>query len=381
MLYFHVPVLTGLTVALAWKLYQLSRAPDDRALRAAVTALVCAIASNTSGVDPVRAWIDAVLATGTAKVAESVLLAATLLALKRVFQYRAGARVTAADLAVFGGTVLTLAGLTWATPAVARGHTIAVGDVGVAQVALYYIVASAYYLYLMTTTGVWAWHYARQTDRHTARGLRMVSVGLAVLVVPTTARIGAAVARWSGTSVSALLIPSAMVVIAVGIVVFLAGLTYPGAVSRVRAIQRWRHHRSSHAKLQALWLLMHRAYPRTALHGFTPALQPKPRILRHVNPRFERRLTECRDGLVYISPYLAQFDDDDQLADMPPEPLAERLCAALRARASGQPPPARGPAVPIALPTGSDLDSEIDRLTRLSQALEPHVSHIYPEAV
>jgi hypothetical protein len=89
--------------------------------------------------------------------------------------------------------------------------------------------------------------------------------------------------------------------------------------------------------------------------------------LRSVHRRYYRRVIECRDGLVRISPYLANLGvDPAELAV--PEQLAHQLTDALRAHAAGETVPPQ--AIPIAMPQGDGLDADVDRLIELSLAVE-----------
>jgi hypothetical protein len=86
-----------------------------------------------------------------------------------------------------------------------------------------------------------------------------------------------------------------------------------------------------------------------------------------VHRRYYRRVIECRDGLVRISPYLAGVGTDPaELAD--PERLAGQLSDALRAHAAGE--TVSSQAIAIALPAEDSLEADVDRLIELSQAVE-----------
>lgn len=74
----HLVVIGGLAIALAWKLYQLTRAPDDRALRAVVGTLAAVTASKVVGIAPVAGRLDALVAAGTATLGENILVALAL---------------------------------------------------------------------------------------------------------------------------------------------------------------------------------------------------------------------------------------------------------------------------------------------------------------
>lgn len=88
--------------------------------------------------------------------------------------------------------------------------------------------------------------------------------------------------------------------------------------------------------------------------------------------RYYRRVIECRDGLVRISPYLAlEAATADAEAPLTPEVAARHLRTALRAYASGEEAPSQ--AVPVALPSEGEgdgsLESDVRQLIRLSETL------------
>jgi hypothetical protein len=74
-----------------------------------------------------------------------------------------------------------------------------------------------------------------------------------------------------------------------------------------------------------------------------------------VHRRYYRRVIECRDGLVRISPYLDTAGDD----------LARDLKAALRTTQEH----GTRPAVGVAIPDRDGLDADVEQLVTLSEAL------------
>jgi hypothetical protein len=127
-------------------------------------------------------------------------------------------------------------------------------------------------------------------------------------------------------------------------------------------------------KLGPLWGALSTAFPELVLHkpptGWRRAgLRPNGTHLR-----FYRRLIECRDGLVRLSPYLRKVAPDADLATGSPEQLARHLISALALK-----PPSEGPhvsldAVPVALPADNDLDADARELIALSEALRKRVA-------
>jgi hypothetical protein len=127
---------------------------------------------------------------------------------------------------------------------------------------------------------------------------------------------------------------------------------------RLTALRIWWQHRRTYHRLSPLWTVLHDEFPEDALHR-VPSQHPLRDVLslRGVHRRYYRRVIECRDGLVRISPYLGPDDSS----------LAERVRTGLRAHASGSPAPAR--ATPVAIPNSDGLDADVRELVALSEAL------------
>jgi hypothetical protein len=86
-----------------------------------------------------------------------------------------------------------------------------------------------------------------------------------------------------------------------------------------------------------------------------------------VHRRYHRRIVECRDGLVDISPYLLDEDDDSAVLSIDSTELAARLRRASARIGDGVPAPRR--AVPLAMALGSDRQSDVKQLIAVSDAL------------
>jgi hypothetical protein len=157
----------------------------------------------------------------------------------------------------------------------------------------------------------------------------------------------------------AVLAPAGLMLVVPGIVTFLAGVCYPGAVMRLSAARLWNRRRRTYRQLAPLWTALHEAFPQDTLtrvpaSRWRDALSPW-----SVHRRFYRRVIECRDGLVRLSPYLElPGGSADGL-------LADRLIAALQELDTTSLIPRQ--AVPVAVPGGSGLDADADELARLSR--------------
>jgi hypothetical protein len=122
-------------------------------------------------------------------------------------------------------------------------------------------------------------------------------------------------------------------------------------------------HRRAYRQLHPLWATLHHHFPEDAL-GRVPTNPWRDAFaLTEVHRRFYRRLVECRDGLVRISPYVAQIRDDNP--DIGTQPLVTQLVAAFELRASGT--PVARPAVRVAMPDEYGLDADSAALVSLSR--------------
>jgi hypothetical protein len=194
-------------------------------------------------------------------------------------------------------------------------------------------------------------------------------VGLAAVVLANCVFVPSIVLGWiyhvgvadrggsAGTVVGALAVT---VLLMPGVLLFLIGVTYPAAATRVGAVRIWWRHRRGYRQLAPLWTVLHAEFPDDALDRVPAARWRDAFRLRGTHRRYYRRVVECRDGLVRISPYLARTDVS---ADLP-----SRLRQALSAHAAGEPTAAK--AVPVALPEQEGLDADVRELVQLARGLE-----------
>jgi len=145
-----------------------------------------------------------------------------------------------------------------------------------------------------------------------------------------------------------------------GSAVFMVGFAYPATTTRLAALRVWWQHRRIYRRLAPLWTLLHQHFPEDAFGRAPSGRWGDAFRLRGVHRRYYRRVIECRDGLLRVSPYLGSDDNGDSS-------LAERLRAGLLACAAGVPAP--GEAVPVAIPATDGLDADVRELITLSEAL------------
>ena len=143
-----------------------------------------------------------------------------------------------------------------------------------------------------------------------------------------------------------------------GSVIFMIGFGYPFTHMRLAAARIWWQHRRVYRQLAPLWTLLHQQFPEDAL-GRVPSGRWRDTLsVRAVHRRYYRRVIECRDGLLRVSPYLAVNGNGS---------LADRLRAGLRAHASGDPAPHQP--VPVAIPAADGIDADARELVTLARAL------------
>jgi hypothetical protein len=180
------------------------------------------------------------------------------------------------------------------------------------------------------------------------------------LVIGETVFVTTTSAQWAGVAVPKVLFSIGLLFILPGSVVFTVGFAYPAVSMRLAAVRVWWQHRRTYHRLAPLWTVLHQQFPEDRL-GRVPTSRWRDAVsVRGVHRRCYRRVIECRDGLLRISPYLAANGNNANAS------LADRLRAGLRARASSLPAPHRP--VPVAIPATDGLDTDARELVTLSNA-------------
>jgi hypothetical protein len=237
------------------------------------------------------------------------------------------------------------------------------GPVGEPAIAVFYSAANSYMLYVCLAAAVWTLRYARGAEPRLRRGLRVASFGLGSISLASAMFVYSNLSRWAGSPASPTVVVTSVFLLLLGIVLFIAGMVYPYLVTRLAVTRVWLRHRRAYRKLRPLWMILNERFPQDALNRVPVSPWHDALTLRSVHRRYYRRVIECRDGLVRISPYLATEETD--LTD--PRHLARRLTDALRAHAAGEPVSTQ--AVPVAVPRDDSLDADADRLIELANAV------------
>nr|WP_244190587.1 MAB_1171c family putative transporter [Streptomyces caeruleatus] len=275
---------------------------------------------------------------------------------------RRRARVEGAVVALVSA-VITVAALT--VPLGALSGPSRTMDMTIPQVAVFYLCAGLYMTYAIGMAARWSTPYARKSGRPHATGLWITAVGLGGMSVACAVRAVFTVVRWSGGAVPHQLTISAAVLLTVSNLAFVAGVTYSALRARITATRLWLRRRRHHRQLTSLWELLIEVYPQNELKPASRTLWDRWRA-RGVHRRYTRRIVECQDGLVRISPYLFHEGEEADLRRLEAAELAIRLRRAYGAIKQGAPAPTTAPQ---ALKQANDQNADVDQLIAVSDAL------------
>lgn len=357
--------LLGALVIIAWFSYRLLHEPASRALRAVVAFFVLSLVDSPPVMMLLREQLE--LTPAAEKLLKNLALAGACYCLLLFFLF--SARGTGKRALREGGVLLavaatmTIAVLTTPNADEVYPTSRMMAEVQYPSVTLFYAVGNAYFGYAMGRAAVWAWRYAAEASRRSSRGLRLASIGLSVFAAMSFARVVVLLVPAVPDSVERVTVT----VIAAALGLFIIGVCWAGAAARWAALRVWCRHRRLYRELAPLWQALHEAFPEDALeHRPSTAWRDRLSPLR-VHRRFWRRLVECRDGLVQLSPQLADLGWDNTHS---PQVQARHVLEALRRHQQGVRPSA-GSAVLVAAPHpgGRDVDSEAAPLVTLSRAL------------
>ncbi|MDQ8708236.1 MAB_1171c family putative transporter [Streptomyces sp. LHD-70] len=365
--------LSGLVAAIVWKLYQLSKAPHDRCLRSVVLCLTSAALSYPLAMPGGATGFETVAGHGAAKLMQNLLLIATVYFLMCFYLYASaderGARRRARIEALVAASVAATVTCTVATvPHHALVGSFSSTDMTVPQAAIFYLVTGLYLMYALAAAAYWTRRYARLSGTPHSTGLWTAGAGMFGMAVACAVRAVIVGVRWTGDTVPAPVMAAVAAVLVVSSVLFVFGITYPGVRTRISLCRLWFRHRREYARLEPLWKLMAEAAPHAVLSPDSASAWERGRA-RGVHRRHHRRVVECRDGLVEVSPYLVpRGEGPEPLRDDSARRAAERLREAVRAHLDGSGRAA--PEQPLAtIPRQRSREAEVGELLVLSDAL------------
>ncbi|MGW3163337.1 MAB_1171c family putative transporter [Streptomyces sp. NPDC001142] len=364
-------ILLGLVAATVWKLYQLKRSPRDAPLRSVALCLVCAALSYPVAMPGGASGVDTVAGHGTAKLVQNMLLLLTVYFLMCFYLYSAdedaGRGRARKEAIVVTAVIVAITVAAETVPHEVFAGSFSTADMTTPQIAFFYGGAGLYLMYALGMACRWTHRYARMSRRPHSTGLWMAAVGLGVMAVACAIRAVIVAVRWTGEDVPMPLMASVAFLLVAAIALFLGGITYSGARARISSFRLWLQHRRDHRQLAPLWELLSEAHPENVLRPASQAALDRWRA-RGVHRRYHRRIVECRDGLVDISPYLLDEDEDESaVLSADPAELAARLRRAATRIGGGVPAPR--PPIPLAMALGSDRRSDVKQLIAVSDAL------------
>lgn len=364
---FYLVTALVTTAALAWMLRLVLRTTGGVSHYAITGLVVLWVASVPFGIAGSGGLELGALDRLDARVTEYLLRVAATYCLVVFFHFTVGPRPRAGRAArrqaippLVVGVVTVVAAAT--VPAGLRDATAALatasgaGPTGVTSSVLVYLPGNLYFGFAFGTALVWVHRHRPGAQQPLRRGLAVVEVGLALLVVSTAFLVVSNVVRWTGTTPSPLLGLLGVACLLPGLVVFLAGMLYPSFATARSVFGIWREHRRVHRELGPLWQSLHAAFPQDSFESkvtWADRLGPG-----GVHRRYYRRVVECRDGLVRLSPYL-----DTGGAELTAEHVHRALAAA---RTSENAPTT---ASVLAPPTGASLADDVEGLVLLSRRL------------
>ena len=367
-------VLRALTVAvgvlaLLWKLYQLARSPGDLALRTVTAVLGLLLVAILGTVFPVAA--TRLLGAGAPVLVQNVcallfsfLILGFFIASDGTRPRRDRTRSVLRELAVVLVVGAVMVGGLLSLPEADQERAAYGGAMAPWQIAVFFALGNVYLSYAGVGSGLRALRYSRRTDRRTALGLRVVAVSQGVGALVGLARTVSVLVRAAGLRFPAALESAMVRVLLLSLVGVLVGLSLPGVITRFRALRRRRWHQRVHPQMTTLWRELADTFPEGTLERSRSG--GSRRAFRSIDRRCYRRAIECRDGLVRISPYLAQRGVPDGTRDV--ALVAAALPAALRDYRTGR--SAGTHAIRILPPGTEQLDDDLIELAALSRALE-----------
>lgn len=363
-------LLLGLVAALVWKLYQLKRSPHDAPLRSVTLCLACAALSYPVAMPGGASGVDTVAGHGAAKLIQNVLLLLAVYFLMCFYLYsadeEAGRGRARKEAVVVGVVTVAIIVAAVSVPHEVFAGSFSTADMTIPQIAFFYGGAGLYLMYALGMACRWTRRYASMSRRPHSTGLWMTAVGLGAMAVACAIRAVIVAVRWADVDVPKPLMAAVAFLLMASILLFAAGITYSGARARMSSLRLWCHHRRDHRRLTPLWELLAEAYPENVLRPASPAALDRWRA-RGVHRRYHRRIVECRDGLVDISPYLLDEGDDSAVLSIDSAELAAQLRRASARIGEGVPAPRQ--AVPLAMALGSDRQSDVKQLIAVSDAL------------
>lgn len=372
---FQVPLIILLSVGLLWKSVDLMRAPQNRALRLLFSCLLLLLCGEILSIPEVNNSIDDSSAAGVGKLAFNGTYMSGLCALNLFFS--CAVRGTEAayhqhrrmHMGLIAGVLISLVICMIATPSALRAHSLSTPYMAEPGIASFYLIGGAYHTYAFLAAGRWARRYARKAVQHFGIGLRITAVGLLLQAVVSANRMILVVLRVGEPGSYEALNTVNWPLANVGMGVALAGICYSASAQLLARLRSLARHRRMHRELAPLWTALTTTYPELVLHQApTGSRWRRFHRRRAHDQQFYRRLIECRDGLLRLSPYLTRVASNDDLACASADQLARYIDEALALKPTNESPHSASP-VRVAAPSSGDLYSDARELIAIAHAL------------
>lgn len=310
--------------AFLWKATQIVRAPRDRSLRLifACTLLVflalsAQLAVVISDVVPVPA--------GLPKVSQNVVVlyffCAFLCFMQSVLYPSPTSRRTWFDVGLV--SVVSVAAVATFATAPDTGADWQFENAGSQTHELaFWVIIDPYMCYACAWGAVMCVRAARASGGHLGISLRIAAVGLLInsLFVHFFRTVSSGARLLDLFVVPHGLDVASGAVLGVGIVVFFLGILYPALRTVVLKTTAWARNQVRFRRLRPLWLALVHAFPFIALYPPRGPWREAVGLLTF-RQRYYRRLIECRDGLLLVSPYITE---PALRREGEPHPLAEQ---------------------------------------------------------
>ncbi len=347
-------LISCLLGGLIWKGYQLSRQPWNLPLQGIVGFLAFAlvgrilrdVVGDASLVRGGPVWSAVAWHAPTSAAVLSLLFFFDAATLPR----QVATRRTRRNLLVLFAAEVVMIGAAALAPA----------PMSVPHMSVIYFAANTFMGCALAACAVSALRYARQAERRLAIGLRVAAVGFALTAVTSGIFAAIDVEYWlTGTLFMDIIGVNGTLSFS-GIVAIVIGLLYPAARMRLTAIRIWWRQRSAYHALGPLWTALHHAFPEDEFLRASTTPWDSLRVW-DVHRRYYRRMIECRDGLVRISPRVAELRKHRAATT----PLADLINEALQRPRSNHAEQRR--AIPLAIPEVNSPHDEVDELIALSR--------------
>ncbi|MFI1920339.1 MAB_1171c family putative transporter [Nocardia sp. NPDC020380] len=355
-------------IAAAWKGSQLAGMPRDRGLQIVTTCTVLVLAALTAQL--VVALPGTRFPRQTPVLIEFILLNfffVLLLGLLRTTggRFDLSLRPFLADLglAVAAGAVLVITFVVTDPSRSSANYGDYTEASGPAGVLVFHLVGNLFMAYATACGAYLAWTAARHALAHTRNGLRVAAVGLVIACLGNhVPRVVAEAGRLTiGTPILPATATWTPALLAAGVALFFLGVGYPGARTAVVKIRLWVQAKRRYQELRPLWEILYREFPTIALLPGRSRRRDRFTV-RRMRMRYYRRVIECRDGLVCLSPYLSV----SVLSTHTPAEQAALVRAAIERRADATAP--TRPTI-IAPPREPGMEGDTRAIIALSRAL------------